>query len=144
MARIRKMKSSDRISAPPIDEVPFKWLICVYIRLSKEDARAVSKQAANETQLRSESIKNQKSILTSWIEDYFEPGSYQIVGFFEDDGLTGTDDTRENFMRMIGAIERGEGNCVVVKTLSRAFRNYSDQGYYLEEYFPAKMCVLFP
>ena len=30
---------------------------------------------------------------------------------FEDDGLTGTDDTRENFMRMIGAIERGEGNC---------------------------------
>ena len=138
MARIRKMKSSDRISAPPIDEVPFKWLICVYIRLSKEDARAVSKQAANETQLRSESIKNQKSILTSWIEDYFEPGSYQIVGFFEDDGLTGTDDTRENFMRMIGAIERGEGNCVVVKTLSRAFRNYSDQGYYLEEYFPAK------
>lgn len=27
---------------------------------------------------------------------------------------------------------------MIVKTLSRAFRNCSDQGYYLEEYFPSR------
>ena len=138
MARIRKPKPSVKLAASHTNSAPPKWLICVYIRLSKEDTRNISRQVKNEQQLKSESIKNQKSILTSWIEDYFEPGTYEIVGFFEDDGLTGTDDTREDFMRMIGTIERGEGNCVVVKTLSRAFRNYSDQGYYLEEYFPSR------
>ncbi|MDR2525787.1 MAG: recombinase family protein [Oscillospiraceae bacterium] len=55
-----------------------------------------------------------------------------------DDGLTGTDDTRASFMRVITDIEDGKVNCVVCKTLSRAFRNYSDQGYYLEYYFPQK------
>ena len=115
-----------------------RWKICVYIRLSKEDARNSLRQAEKEFPLKSESVKNQKSILVSWIQDYFPPGTYEIVDFFEDDGQTGTDDMRESFMRMIGAIERGEGNCVVVKTLSRAFRNYSDQGYYLEEYFPSR------
>ena len=138
MARIRKPKPSVKLAASHTNSAPPKWLICVYIRLSKEDTRNISRQVKNEQQLKSESIKNQKSILTSWIEDYFEPGTYEIVGFFEDDGLTGTDDTREDFMRMIGTIERSEGNCVVVKTLSRAFRNYSDQGYYLEEYFPSR------
>lgn len=138
MARIRKPKPSAKMVALNANTVPKKWLICVYIRLSKEDTREAARQVKSEQQLKSESIKNQKSILTSWIEDYFEPGTYEIVGFFEDDGLTGTDDTRENFMRMIGTIESGQGNCVIVKTLSRAFRNYSDQGYYLEEYFPSR------
>lgn len=114
-----------------------KWRICVYIRLSREDIGNASRQKG-EKQSKSESVKNQKSILSSWIEDYFEPGTYKIVDFYEDDGLTGTDDARESFMRMIAAIEKGEGNCVVVKSLSRAFRNYSDQGYYLEEYFPSR------
>ena len=41
-------------------------------------------------------------------------------------------------MRMIQDIEAGKVNCVVCKTLSRAFRNYADQGYYLEQYFPQK------
>lgn len=41
-------------------------------------------------------------------------------------------------MDMLRTIEKGEGNCVVCKALSRAFRNYSDQGYYLEEYFPSR------
>ena len=39
---------------------------------------------------------------------------------------------------MITDIEDGKVNCVICKTLSRAFRNYSDQGYYLEYYFPQK------
>jgi len=37
---------------------------------------------------------------------------------------------------MMKDIEDGRINCVVVKDLARAFRNYSDQGYFLETFFP--------
>lgn len=121
-----------------ISEPQPKWKICIYIRLSREDSVDISRQAKRDRQIKSESVRNQKSILLSWVKEYFEPGSYEIVDFFEDDGLSGTDDMRKNFMRMIQTIEHGEGNCVIVKSLSRAFRNYADQGYYLEEYFPAR------
>lgn len=113
-----------------------KWKVCVYIRLSREDGRAGERERSPGR--KSESIENQRSILSTWIERYFPQGTYELVDFFEDDGMTGTDDTRDGFMRMLGVIEEGGGNCVVVKTLSRAFRNYADQGYYLEEYFPAR------
>ena len=102
------------------------WRIAVYIRLSREDGN-----------VESESVVNQKKILMEFVEQYFE-GQYVIIDFYIDDGLTGTDDTRASFMRVIADIEDGKVNCVVCKTLSRAFRNYSDQGYYLEQYFPQK------
>lgn len=141
MARISRQGFQSSGAAPEDLRISMdlqKWRICVYVRLSREDERNISRKGGPESQPQSESIMNQKSILRSWIEDYFEPGSYEIAGYFEDDGLTGTDDEREGFMRMVGTIERGEANCVVVKTLSRAFRNYSDQGYYLEEFFPSR------
>jgi DNA invertase Pin-like site-specific DNA recombinase len=108
------------------DKSHITWNIAVYIRLSREDGNAES-----------ESVINQKKILSEHLENYFED-DFTITDFYIDDGLTGTDDTRENFMRLIGDIERGKVNCMICKTLSRAFRNYSDQGYYLEYYFPQK------
>ena len=102
------------------------WRIAVYIRLSREDGN-----------VESESVINQKKILEEYLRQYFE-GQYAIIDFYIDDGLSGTDDSRESFMRMVQDIEAGKVNCVVCKTLSRAFRNYSDQGYYLEYYFPQK------
>ncbi len=102
------------------------WRIAVYVRLSREDGNEES-----------ESVINQKKILNEFLEQHFD-AQYVIVDFYIDDGLTGTDDTRADFMRMIQDVEQGKVNCVVCKTLSRAFRNYSDQGYYLEYYFPQK------
>ena len=102
------------------------WLIAVYIRLSREDGNEES-----------ESVVNQKKILTEFLKQSFD-GQFEIVDFYVDDGLSGTDDSRESFMRMVQDIEAGRVNCVVCKSLSRAFRNYSDQGYYLEYYFPQK------
>ncbi len=102
------------------------WRIAMYIRLSREDGNDES-----------DSVVNQKKILKEYLEQFFD-GQYEIAGFYVDDGLTGTDDTRKDFMRMIQDIEQGLVSCVVCKTLSRAFRNYSDQGYYLEYYFPQK------
>ncbi len=105
------------------------WRIAVYIRLSKEDANSNTNQ--------SESVVNQKKILLEYLEQFFD-GRYVIADFYIDDGLTGTDDARADFMRLVQDIEQGKVNCLICKTLSRAFRNYSDQGYYLEYYFPQK------
>ncbi|MDR1928112.1 MAG: recombinase family protein [Oscillospiraceae bacterium] len=102
------------------------WRIAVYIRLSREDGNEESG-----------SVVNQKKILTEYLQQYFQD-QYVIADYYADDGLTGTDDTRADFMRMVQDVEQGKVNCVLVKTLSRAFRNYSDQGYYLEYYFPQK------
>jgi DNA invertase Pin-like site-specific DNA recombinase len=107
------------------------WRIAAYIRLSREDENKVEPQNS------SESIINQKKILKEYLEKFFE-GQYEVVDFYVDDGLSGTDDTRAEFMRMIADVEQNRVNCVLCKTLSRAFRNYSDQGYYLEYYFPLK------
>ena len=114
MARISRQGFQSSGAAPEDLRISMdlqKWRICVYVRLSREDERNISRKGGPESQPQSESIMNQKSILRSWIEDYFEPGSYEIAGYFEDDGLTGTDDEREGFMRMVGTIERGEANC---------------------------------
>jgi len=107
-------------------ETQMQWSIAGYIRLSREDGNEES-----------ESVVNQKKILSQYLANSFE-GQYTISDFYVDDGLSGTDDSRESFMRMVQDIEAGKVNCVLCKSLSRAFRNYSDQGYYLEYYFPQK------
>ena len=121
MARIRNqtMAQANRAAKAQI-----LWRIAVYIRLSREDGNGES-----------DSVVNQKKILREYLEQCFE-GQYIIADFYVDDGLTGTDDTRASFMRLIQDIEQGGVNCMLCKTLSRAFRNYADQGYYLEQYFP--------
>jgi DNA invertase Pin-like site-specific DNA recombinase len=124
------------------------WRIGIYIRLSREDkekeAEQVSKKRGGRNQPQnvaadaSGSIIEQDKILTEWVEEYFEAREeeYEIVEYFVDDGLTGTDDTRDEFQRLMEFVEDGRINCIVVKTLSRAFRNYADQGRYLEQVFP--------
>ena len=84
----------------------------------------------------SRSIVEQDKILTKWVEDYFHEDSHEVVDYFCDDGLTGTDDARDEFQRLMEFAQGGRINCIVVKTLSRAFRNYADQGRYLEQVFP--------
>lgn len=100
------------------------WHVALYIRLSREDG--------NDESL---SVTNQRKILHEYLEHGFsEP--YLLVGEYIDDGATGTDDERPGFQRLLSDIRRGAVDCVMCKTLSRAFRNYADQGYFLEEFFP--------
>ena len=68
----------------------------------------------------------------------FDDGDiYNIVKEYVDDGVSGTtDDDRAGFQEMLHDIRQGLVNCVIVKDLARSFRNYSDQGYYLDDWFP--------
>ncbi|NDO46333.1 recombinase family protein [Clostridium sp. MD294] len=113
MARIRKQKQQKQ-----------HCNIGVYIRISKEDG--------NEQSL---SVINQKKIILEYLENNFRE-EYKIVDIYIDDGITGTDYYRPEFQRMIQDMEKGNINCIICKNLSRMFRNYSDQGYFLEKVFP--------
>ena len=104
------------------------WRIAIYIRLSKEDARNNDE---------SESVSNQRAIIEEHIASFNDGDEYMIVDEYVDDGISGTtDDERDDFQRMLGDIKKGRINCVIVKDLARSFRNYSDQGYYLDDWFP--------
>lgn len=104
------------------------WKIAIYIRLSKEDARCFDE---------SESVTNQRNLIQEHISGFHDDDEYIIVDEYVDDGISGTtDDGREDFQRMLADIKRGLINCVIVKDLARSFRNYSDQGYYLDDLFP--------
>ena len=92
------------------------WRVGLYIRLSKDDGHKESL-----------SVQNQRKILLDFLEHEFQ-GAWVLEGQYIDDGSSGTDDTRESFQRLIAQVKRGAVNCVLCKTLSRAFRNYADQG----------------
>jgi len=119
MARIRKPKTDETSTLKKVI-----WYIALYIRLSKDDG--------NDESL---SVTNQRKILTDYVEEFFQ-GEYVIVDEYIDDGRTGTDYDRPNFQRMIHDVETKEVNCIICKNLARAFRNYSDQGYFIESFFP--------
>lgn len=119
MARIRKSKTSENSTIKKVI-----WYIALYIRLSKDDG--------NDESL---SVTNQRKILKEYVEQIFQ-GEYVIVDEYIDDGKTGTDYDRPSFQRMIHDVETKKVNCVICKNLARAFRNYSDQGYFIESFFP--------
>lgn len=126
MARIRRSS----IPTQPTGKKHIIWRIAVYIRLSKDDG--------NDESL---SVTNQRKIILEFIEDKFGDEDYVLVDFYVDDGRSGTtEDTRPDFQRMVGDIEAGKVNCVICKTLSRCFRNYSDQGRFIEQLLPAYHC----
>lgn len=97
--------------------------VAIYIRLSREDGDKEE----------SYSVGNQRKLLTEYVSKQTDFILYDV---YVDDGYTGTNFNRPGFQRMIGDIETGKVNCVVVKDLSRFGRDYIDTGRYLERVFP--------
>lgn len=118
MARIRRTQITDPSGGA-------MWRAALYTRLSREDGDKPE----------SDSISNQKKLL----EDYLSrQPDMQYGALYVDDGYTGTNFDRPDFQRLIGDIETGRINCVVVKDLSRFGRDYIDVGRYLERWFPER------
>ena len=119
-----------RTKAPPERGRDGPWRIAAYIRLSREDG--------NDESL---SVANQRKIILEFVGQYFAGQDCALVSDYVDDGLSGTtEEARPAFQRMVCDIASGKVNCVICKTLSRAFRNYADQGRFLEQFIPAHGC----
>lgn len=100
-----------------------KFKTTIYLRLSKED----------EKNIESESITNQKLMLTDFVNNNKE---LELVSTKIDDGYSGSNFDRPAFKEMIKDIEKGKINCIVVKDFSRFGRDFIEVGKYLEEIFP--------
>ena len=96
-------------------------ITALYCRLSRDDEMAGE----------SNSIKNQKSILSKYAKD----NNFQNIKFFVDDGYSGTTFTRPAFMEMMELAESGKIGTIIVKDHSRLGRNRLIVGQLLEEDF---------
>lgn len=102
------------------------YKVAIYIRLSKEDVDRGYDE--------SESIKNQRTLLTEYVAKL--GGEYELVDFYIDQGYTGTNFNRPAFQQMIRDINLGKVNMVATKDLSRLGRDYIETGEYIEKWFP--------
>ena len=96
-------------------------IVALYCRLSRDD------ELAGE----SNSIKNQKSILSKYAKD----NNFFNTRTFIDDGYSGTTFTRPAFMEMMELAESGKISAIIVKDHSRLGRNRLIVGQLLEEDF---------
>lgn len=94
-----------------------------YARLSRENNGGTD----------TDSLDTQISYLCQYIKDHPE---YKLTEVYADNGHTGTDFERTEFLRLMEDVNRGRIGCIVVKDLSRFGRNYIETGYYIENILP--------
>ena len=97
-------------------------ITALYARLSRDD------ELAGE----SNSILNQKAIL----QKYADENGFTNTEFYADDGFSGTNFQRPEFLRMLAQVEAGNVANVIVKDMSRFGRDYLKVGLYTEITFP--------
>ena len=97
-------------------------ITALYCRLSQEDENSGD----------SDSIVNQKSILTK----YAEENGFKNIQVFIDDGYSGVSFNRPAFQELLSLVETGKVGIIITKDLSRLGRNYIEVGNYTEFIFP--------
>ena len=110
-----------RTEQPP--RVTRTYRAALYIRLSREDGDKTE----------SDSVVNQKRLLTNFADSQPDIESYEC---YVDDGFSGANFNRPDFMRMMTDVYASKVNCVIVKDSSRFGRNASESGRYIGEVFP--------
>jgi site-specific DNA recombinase len=95
-----------------------------------KDVSSIQKNTVGE----SGSITSQKEI----IKQYCQTNLLEIFEYYQDDGYTGTNFNRPDFLRMMDDAEQGKIACIITKDLSRLGRDYIMTGYYTEVYFPER------
>ncbi len=94
----------------------------LYCRLSRDD----------ELQGDSNSIKNQKAILSKYAQEH----GFTNPRFYVDDGYSGTNFNRPDFQRLMDDVNEDKVRTIIVKDMSRLGRDYLKVGFYTEITFP--------
>lgn len=95
----------------------------LYIRLSRDDGDKAE----------SDSVVNQKDLLTSFADSQPDIETYDC---YIDDGWSGANFNRPDFLRMMADVYSEKVDCIIVKDSSRFGRNASESGRYIGEIFP--------
>ena len=88
------------------------WIVGIYVRLSKEDRNSVSLSIINQ-------IKRTAKFLRTFTD-------FIIYDIYIDDGKTGTDFDRNDYLRLQEDVRKKRINCIIVKDLTRYARNIAD------------------
>lgn len=104
--------------------------VAIYLRLSLEDGDLCSGGKEE-----SESITNQRKLLTEYIHTSPQLCGANIVEFC-DDGYSGKNFDRPGVKALIEAAQKKAIQCIVVKDLSRFGRDYIIVGNYISRVFP--------
>lgn len=107
-----------------------EYTIGIYIRLSMAD-----EDTGYGNKAESDSIGNQRMLINRFLDNHASLSKYPRLEF-ADDGYTGTNFHRPQFMEMMEKAKRGEINLICVKDFSRFSRDYIETGNYLECTFP--------
>lgn len=81
----------------------------------------------------SDSIETQMLMIKQYVQEHPE---MEIEDIYSDEGYSGTNFSRPDFIRMMNDAKFGKLDCIVVKDFSRFGRNYIEAGYYLETVLP--------
>ena len=100
------------------------YVIALYIRLSLEDSRVESM-----------SIENQKRALHRFVDQMEGIRNIEVQEFI-DNGYSGTNFERPAVQKLLGQVQAGEINCIIVKDFTRFGRNTIEVGYFMERVFP--------
>ena len=70
------------------------------------------------------------------LEQYAIRNGFTNIAHYVDDGFSGTNFDRPDFVRLVEDVKLGKIDTIITKDLSRLGRDYLKTGYYLEEFFP--------
>ena len=106
-----------------------QFYAAMYLRLSRDD-----EDRDGQIKSESNSIRSQRELIKSFIR---EQEDIELYDSYVDDGFTGSNFDRPDFIRMMEDVEAGRVNCVIVKDLSRFGRDYIESGRYIQKVFPS-------
>lgn len=106
-----------------------QFYAAMYLRLSRDD-----EDRDGQIKSESNSIRSQRELIKSFIR---EQEDIELYDSYVDDGFTGSNFDRPDFIRMMEDVEAGRVNCVIVKELSRFGRDYIESGRYIQKVFPS-------
>ncbi|MCI8892766.1 MAG: recombinase family protein [Eubacterium sp.] len=111
-----------------ISQIKKIYHAAIYVRLSKEDGAVASHEKAE-----SNSIANQKSLIREFLKS---KNDIVIEQEYVDDGFSGSNFSRPNFVKMMDLVKAGKIQVIVTKDYSRLGRDYLEVGNYMECIFP--------
>ena len=124
------MINAERTGAAGGGTAYIRLTAAMYLRISSEDS-----DARHSVKTESDSIANQRSLLSEFISRTPELENADILEFC-DDGWSGKNFERPAVREMLEQARNGNIQCILVKDLSRFGRDYLEVGNYISRIFP--------
>lgn len=115
------------------EEVVLESIVVPEVTREKTRVRTAAYARLSVDKGEDEKIETQVELLYQFIEGKPE---LELIDTYVDNGYSGTNFNRPEFIRLMEDVKTGKIHCIVVKDLSRFDRDFLETGYYLETLLP--------